>query len=52
MNSFLQRIVILETRMPKEKAYRNCLIDVFTAFLKLCGFATKYIELGRFSEHM
>lgn len=49
MNSFLQRIVILESRMPKYKAYQNCLMDVFTAFLTMCGFAHKFIELGRFS---
>ncbi|KAH7108778.1 hypothetical protein EDB81DRAFT_430992 [Dactylonectria macrodidyma] len=50
MNSFLQRTVILETRMPKYKAYHNCLMDVFTAFLIMCGFAHKYIELGRFKK--
>jgi hypothetical protein len=50
MNAFLQRIVILETRMPKYKAYQNCLMDVFTSFLAMCGFAHKYIELGRFSR--
>ncbi|KAF7563389.1 hypothetical protein G7046_g719 [Stylonectria norvegica] len=50
MNSFLQRIVILETRVPKYKAYQNCLMDVFTSFLNMCGFAHKYIELGRFKK--
>lgn len=50
MNSFLQRIVILETRLPKYKAYENCLMDVFTSFLSMCGFAHKYIELGRFKK--
>ena len=50
MNSFLQRITILETRLPKYKAYRNCLMDVFTSVLNMCGFATKYIELGRFKK--
>ncbi|KAL0934771.1 NACHT and TPR domain-containing protein [Colletotrichum truncatum] len=50
MNSFLQRIVILETRLPKYKAYQNCLMDVFTSFLTMCGFAHKYIELGRFKK--
>jgi hypothetical protein len=24
-------------------------MDVFTSVLEMCGFATKYIELGRFS---
>lgn len=50
MNAFLQRIVILETRMPKYKAYQNCLMDVFTSFLTMCAFAHKYIELGRFKK--
>ena len=51
MNAFLQRITILESRLPRYKAYRNCLMDVFTSVLAMCGFATKYIELGRFSEY-
>lgn len=51
MNSFLQRVVILETRLPPHKAYQNCLMDVFTSFLTLTGYAHKYIELGRFSKH-
>ncbi|KAI5461781.1 hypothetical protein BGZ63DRAFT_386632 [Mariannaea sp. PMI_226] len=50
MNSFLQRITILETRLPKYKAYENCLMDVFTSFLTMCGYAHKYIELGRFKK--
>ncbi|KAK2739310.1 NACHT and TPR domain-containing protein [Colletotrichum kahawae] len=50
MNSFLQRIVILETRLPKYNAYQNCLMEVFTSFLTMCGFAHKYIELGRFKN--
>ncbi|KAJ0132542.1 Uncharacterized protein HZ326_24373, partial [Fusarium oxysporum f. sp. albedinis] len=50
MNSFLTRITILETRLPKYKAYQNCLMDVFTSFLTMCGIAHKYIELGRFKK--
>ncbi|KAM0199639.1 hypothetical protein ACHAQI_012013 [Fusarium lateritium] len=50
MNSFLTRITILETRLPQHKAYQNCLMEVFTSFLTLCGFAHKYIELGRFKK--
>ncbi|KAH8885431.1 hypothetical protein GQ53DRAFT_695857 [Thozetella sp. PMI_491] len=50
MNAFLQRISILESRLPSNKAYRNCLMDVFTSLLEMCGFATKYIELGRFKK--
>lgn len=50
MNSFLERVTILETRLPSQKAYQNCLMDVFTSFLTLTGYAHKYIELGRFSK--
>ncbi len=49
MNAFLHRITILESRLPSYPAYRNCLMDVFSSLLEMCGFATKYIELGRFS---
>lgn len=52
MNSFLQRIVILETRMPKYKAYQNCLMDVFTSFLCMTAFAHKYIKQGRFGMRL
>lgn len=45
MNAFLQRITILESRLPAYPAYRNCLMDVFTSILKMCGFATKYFHL-------
>ncbi|EQB56295.1 hypothetical protein CGLO_03705 [Colletotrichum gloeosporioides Cg-14] len=50
MNSFLQRIVILETRLPKHNAYQNCSMDAFTSVLTMCGFAHKYIEVGRFKN--
>ncbi|KAI8247854.1 hypothetical protein K4K53_001386 [Colletotrichum sp. SAR 10_77] len=44
MNSFLQRISILESRLPQKKAYQNCLMEVFTSLLNMCGFA--HNELG------
>jgi hypothetical protein len=50
MSSFLQRITILETRLPSHPAYHSCLMDVFTSLLEMCGYATKYAELGRFSK--
>ncbi|KAF0318622.1 NACHT and TPR domain-containing protein [Colletotrichum asianum] len=50
MNSFLQRISILEARLPQKRAYQNCLMEVFTSLLNMCGFAQKYIELGRFKK--
>ncbi|KAF5602224.1 hypothetical protein FPCIR_2009 [Fusarium pseudocircinatum] len=50
MKSFLQRITILEARLPKSKHYRVCLLDVFASFLVMCGFAQKFVELGRFKK--
>ncbi|RDW63670.1 hypothetical protein BP6252_11215 [Coleophoma cylindrospora] len=50
MNSFLQRITILESRLPSYPAYRNCLMDVFTSLLEMCAFATRYIREGRFKK--
>ncbi|KAF5686654.1 hypothetical protein FCIRC_2797 [Fusarium circinatum] len=50
MKSFLQRITILEARLPKSKYYRVCLLDVFASFLVMCGFAQKFVELGRFKK--
>lgn len=49
MNSFLQRVTIIEKRVPAKKAYQNALIDVFTAMLSLCAVARKYVMTGRFS---
>ncbi|KAF4995949.1 hypothetical protein FGRMN_4804 [Fusarium graminum] len=50
MKSFLQRIMILETRLPNSKHYRVCLTDVFASFLLMCGFAQRFVELGRFRK--
>lgn len=48
MNNFLQRVTILEGRVPDYRAYQACLMDVFTALLMMCAFATKFIAKGRF----
>lgn len=50
LNLFLRRMTILEKRLPKYGALRQSLFDVFASLLTMCGFATKYIELKRFSE--
>lgn len=47
MNSFLQRVSILERRLPEYRAYQACLMDVFTSFLAMCALATKFISKGR-----
>lgn len=51
MNSFLQRVTIIEKRVPAKKAYQNALMDVFTAMLSLCAVARKYVMIGRFSMY-
>lgn len=51
MNNFLQRVTIIEQRVPAKKAYQNALIDVFTAMLSLCAIARKYAMQGRFSTY-
>lgn len=44
VNSFLERISLLESRVPKEKAYQVFLIKVFAALLEICTIAKKYRE--------
>jgi hypothetical protein len=51
MNAFLRRISILEQKLPSYTEYRNCIGDVFSAMLFLCGHVTKKIDRGRFSEY-
>jgi hypothetical protein len=50
MQSFLKRAAILESRVPRNRGWQNCLMDVFTSLLEMSGIATKFVELGRFSE--
>ncbi|KAI3400781.1 hypothetical protein diail_1990 [Diaporthe ilicicola] len=47
---FLRRMKILEKRLPKQGAFHDCVFDVFASLLKMCGIATKYIELKRFKK--
>lgn len=50
MKSFLQRVSILEKKLPAYKAYEACLTDVFVSLLKMSAFATKFIKLQRFKK--
>ncbi|EXF77365.1 hypothetical protein CFIO01_10138 [Colletotrichum fioriniae PJ7] len=50
MNGFLKRIAILETRLPKHRAYQNCLMEVFVSMLTMCGQGRKCIDLRRFKR--
>ncbi|KAL1856835.1 hypothetical protein Daus18300_010598 [Diaporthe australafricana] len=47
---FLRRMKILEKRLPKQGAFHDCVYDVFASLLKMCGIATKYIQLKRFKK--
>lgn len=52
MNNFLQRVTIIEKRVPRKKAYQNALMDVFSSLLHMCAVAHKFIALGRFSTYI
>ncbi|KAK4098055.1 hypothetical protein N658DRAFT_561330 [Parathielavia hyrcaniae] len=52
MQSFLKRTVIIQSRLPPNGCWQNCLMDVFTSFLEMSGVATKFVELGRFKKWM
>ncbi|KAH7304596.1 hypothetical protein B0I35DRAFT_401084 [Stachybotrys elegans] len=50
MQSFLKRADILGSRVPQNRGWQNCLMDVFTSLLEMSGIATKFVELGRFKK--
>lgn len=47
---FLRRMKILENRLPEQGAFHDCVFDVFSSLLRMCGIATRYIQLKRFSK--
>jgi hypothetical protein len=50
MSSLLQRVSLLEGRLPTVKAYKAIMMRVFSDLMILCGIATFYVSDGRFSE--
>jgi hypothetical protein len=50
MGSMMERLSLLETKLPSAKNYRTILMRVFTSLMGLCGTATSYIAQGRFSK--
>lgn len=50
MHSFLDRVSMLENRVPKEAPFQKFLINVFTALLTLCAIARKCRKKGRLSK--
>jgi hypothetical protein len=50
MNSFLERISLLESKLPPETVYRVLLTKVFVALLNMCAIARQYRQKGRFAK--
>lgn len=49
MQSLLERINLLEGRIPPEKMYKTILMRVFASLLGLCGIAAREVKNGRTS---
>ncbi|CZR57803.1 uncharacterized protein PAC_07692 [Phialocephala subalpina] len=50
MYSLMERLALLETKLPSAKNYKTILMRVFTSLMGLCGTATKYVTEGRFKH--
>lgn len=50
MQSFLQRLSLLENMIPRERNFQICLINVFSSLLKLSAIAQTYRKSNRFSK--
>jgi hypothetical protein len=50
MGSLLERLSLLESKLPSAKNYKTILMQVFSSLMGLCGTATKYVTDGRFSK--
>jgi len=50
MSSMLERLSLLESKLPSAKNYKTILMRVFSSLMGLCGTATKYVTERRFSE--
>lgn len=50
MNNFLERVSIIESRMPTVPAYKVFLTRVFSSMMNLLAVATKAVKKGRFSK--
>lgn len=49
-HSFLERVSMLEGRMPDMWQFQKFLTNVFSSLLRLCGIARRYREKGRLSK--
>lgn len=50
MNSFLERLGILESKMPSHRNYKVVMVRVFASILALCSIARKYRQKGAHSQ--
>jgi hypothetical protein len=50
MQSFLQRLSLLEDKIPPQRAFQAFLVNVFSSLLKLSAIARAYCAKGRFSK--
>lgn len=50
MQSFLQRLSLLENKIPPQRAFQIFLINVFSSLLKISGIARAYCAKGRLSK--
>lgn len=48
IQSFLQRLSLLEDKIPTQKAFQKFLINVFSSLMKLSALARSYCAKGRF----
>jgi hypothetical protein len=50
MNSFLERMSLLEHRLPKDRAYQVFVVNVLESLLVVCAIAKKYRDEGRLKK--
>lgn len=50
MQSFLQRLSLLEGRIPQQEVFQQHVIKVFSSLLTLCALARSYCVQGRFMK--
>ncbi|KKZ68736.1 hypothetical protein EMCG_05645 [[Emmonsia] crescens] len=50
MKTFLERLSIIQGKLPSIPAYKSHVMRVFSAMLSVCGIATTYIKKGRWKK--
>ena len=52
MNSFLERLAMLEGKMPNMQPYQKSIMQVFTSMLDVAAIAAKFSAKGRLSKSL